>query len=126
LGLYGLPNKGSLFVYDILFLMFQHLSTRLQRTPIFYRIAIGSALIIVLSAVIGTLLTHVLTDISATLWHFVIFLSVGVVTSLVLNFIIIQRSLKPLRELRQVVNQIQAGQAKVEQLALENTDPDIH
>jgi two-component system sensor histidine kinase UhpB len=106
--------------------MFQPLVNRLKRTPIFYRIAIGSAVIIVTSAVIGTFLTHILTGIAATLWHFVIFASIGVFISLILNFTIIRLSLRPLRELRQIVNQIQEGSAEVDQLALEDTDPDIH
>jgi two-component system sensor histidine kinase UhpB len=106
--------------------MFRPLLIRLKRTPIFYRIAIGNAVIIVIGASIGTFLTHFLTDIAATLWHFVLFASIGIIVSLVLNFAIIQLSLRPLRELRQIVNRIQDGQAKGYQLALEDTDPDIH
>jgi two-component system sensor histidine kinase UhpB len=122
-----LPNCGNPeFVYDILFLMFRSLQTRLKRTPILYRIAIGNAVIIVAGAIIGTFLTHLLTNISATLWHFVLFASIGIVISLLLNFTIIQAALHPLRDLRQIVNRIQAGQAEVTQLALEDTDPDIH
>lgn len=106
--------------------MFQPLVTRLKRTPILFRIVIGNAVIIILGAVVGTLLTHFLTNIAATLWHFVIFGSVGIVISLMLNFVIVQLSLQPLRELRQIVNRLQSGQAEVGQLALEDTDPDIH
>lgn len=106
--------------------MFHNFLTRLKRTPILYRIAIGNAIIIIIGAIIGTFLTHFLTDISATLWHFVIFASIGIILSLILNFTIIQLSLQPLRELRQIVNRIQAGQADVKQLTLDDTDPDIH
>ena len=106
--------------------MFRSLRTRLKRTPILYRIAIGNAVIIVAGAIIGTFLTHLLTNIAATLWHFVLFASIGIVISLILNFTIIQAALHPLAELRQIVNRIQVGQAKVTQLTLEDTDPDIH
>jgi two-component system sensor histidine kinase UhpB len=106
--------------------MFQSLLIRLKRTPIFYRIAIGNAIIIIASAFIGTILTHLLTDLSATVWHFVIFVSIGVMISLILNFIILKLSLQPLNELKQIVNGIQVGQADVQQLSLEDTDPDIH
>lgn len=106
--------------------MFSSLYTRLKRTPIFYRIAIGNAVIIVAGAIIGTVLTRLLTNIAATLWHFVLFASIGIVISLILNFTIIQAALHPLLELRQIVKRIQAGQAEVAQLALEDTDPDIH
>jgi len=106
--------------------MFRSLQTHLKRTPILYRIAIGNAVIIVAGAIIGTFLTHLLTNIAATLWHFVLFASIGIVISLILNFTIIQAALHPLRELRQIVNGIQAGQAEATQLDLEDTDPDIH
>ena len=106
--------------------MFRSLLTRLKRTPILYRIAIGNAVIIVAGAIIGTFLTQLLTNITTTLWHFVLFASIGILISLILNFIIIHAALHPLRELRLIVNRIQAGQAEVKQLALEDTDPDIH
>ncbi len=105
--------------------MFRPFIARLKRTPILFRIVIGNAVIIIIGAVLGTLLTHFMTNIAATLWHFVIFASVGIIISLALNYTIVQLSLQPLRELRQIVNRLQAGQAEVGQLALEDTDPDI-
>ncbi len=105
--------------------MYNRLLIRLKRAPILVRIVIGNAVIILLGAVVGTLLTHFLTSNSATLWHFVIFASIGIIISLGLDFVIVQLSLQPLRELRQIVKRIQVGQAEVRQLALEDTDPDI-
>jgi two-component system sensor histidine kinase UhpB len=123
----GLSLRGNpFFIYDILFLMFQHILKRIKRTPIFYRIAIGNAVIIIIGAIGGTLLTHLLTDIAADLSLIVLFASIGILISLVLNFVIIQAALHPLRELRQIVNRIQEGQAEVNQLAFDDTDPDIH
>lgn len=106
--------------------MFLSLVRRFKRTPILVRILIGNTVIIILGAVAGTLLTHFLTDIAATLWHFVIFASIGIVISLVLNFAIVRLSLQPLRELRQIVNRLQVGQADVKQLTLIDTDPDTY
>ena len=106
--------------------MFRSLVTRLKRTPILYRIAIGNGVIIVLGAILGTFLASFLTNISATLWHFILFASIGIVISLVLNFIIIQAALQPIRDLRLIVTRIQARQAEVAQLSLEDTDPDIY
>jgi two-component system sensor histidine kinase UhpB len=106
--------------------MFRSLITRLKRTPILYRIAIGNAVIIILGAILGTFLTSILTNISATLWHFILFASIGIVISLVLNFIIIQAALRPIRDLRQIVRRIQTRQAEVAQLSLRDTDPDIY
>ncbi len=101
------------------------LENRLKRTPIFYRLAVGNAIIIVVSAILGTILTHFLTNLAATLWHFVLFASIGILISLLFDLVIIQLSLRPLRELRQVVSQIQSGRADVSQLSLADTDPDI-
>ncbi len=106
--------------------MFQRIQTRLKRTPIFYRIAIGNALIIILGAVIGTILTRYLTNITSTLWHFVLFASVGILISLALNIYILQVALQPLRDLRQTVNRIQADRAAIDQLLINDTDPDIY
>jgi two-component system sensor histidine kinase UhpB len=94
--------------------------------PIFYRIAIGNGIIIIIGAIIGTFLTRLLTNIAATLWHFVLFASIGIVISLLLDIIILQAALQPLRDLRRTVNRIKLGQAEVNQLALADTDPDIH
>jgi two-component system sensor histidine kinase UhpB len=106
--------------------MFRSQITRLKRTPILYRIAIGNAVIIILGAILGTFLTSLLTNISAALWHFILFASIGIVISLVLNFIIIRAALRPIRDLRQIVRRIQARQAEVAQLSLRDTDPDIY
>jgi two-component system sensor histidine kinase UhpB len=106
--------------------MFQRIIKRLKRTPIFYRIAIGNAIIIIIGAIVGTILTRLLTNITATLWHFVLFASVGILISLALDIFILQVALQPIRDLRQTVNRLQAGQAKVDQLAFNDTDPDIY
>lgn len=99
---------------------------RLKRTPIFYRIAIGNAIIIIVGAVAGTILTRLLTNITATLWHFVLFASIGVLISLALNIFILQAALQPLRDLRRTVNRIQADRETANQLDFTDTDPDIY
>ncbi len=105
--------------------MFRSIQAQLKRTPIFYRIAIGNAIIIAVGALLGTFLTRFLTNITSTLWHFVLFASIGILLSVALSFFIIQASLQPLKQLRRTVNHIQAGQAVVSQLSLDDTDPDI-
>ena len=106
--------------------MFRRILTRLKRTPIFYRIAIGNAVIIILTAIIGTILTRYLTNITSTLWHFVLFASVGILISLALNIFILQASLQPLCDLRRTVNRIQADRSAIDQLLINDTDPDIY
>jgi two-component system, NarL family, sensor histidine kinase UhpB len=106
--------------------MFPRIIKRLKRTPIFYRIAIGNALIIILGAVVGTILTRFLANLSATLWYFVLFALVGSLISLALNIFILQAALHPLRDLRRTVNRLQAGQSKGVQFSGNDTDPDIY
>jgi two-component system sensor histidine kinase UhpB len=106
--------------------MFLRILKRLKRTPIFYRIAIGNAVIIILGAIVGTILTRFLTNITSTLWHFIVFASVGILISLALNIFILRVALQPLRDLRQTVNRIQADRAEVDRLLLNDTDPDIY
>jgi two-component system sensor histidine kinase UhpB len=106
--------------------MLQLIIKRLKRTPIFYRIAIGNAVIIILGAVAGIILTRILTNITATLWHFVVFASVGILISLALNIFILRVALQPLRDLRRTVNRIQAERATADQFIFTDTDPDIY
>lgn len=106
--------------------MFWRILTRLKRTPIFYRIAIGNALIIILGAIVGTILTRYLTNLTTTLWHFVLFASVGILISLAINIFILQAALQPLSELRRTVNRIQTDRTAIDQLLINDTDPDIY
>jgi two-component system sensor histidine kinase UhpB len=55
-----------------------------------------------------------------------LFASIGIVFSVSLNFFIIKTALQPLSILRTIVDQIQTGQANIEQLSMGKTDPDIH
>ncbi len=106
--------------------MFDHIAVSLKRTPIFYRIAIGNGLIIVLSAIFGTILTRFLTNITSTVWHFVLFVTIGILISLATNIIILRAALQPLRDLRQTVNRIQAGRSEIDRYKSDDTDPDIY
>lgn len=93
--------------------------------PIFYRIAIGNSLIIILGAIGGTLLTRHLAGRAADLWLIILFASIGIVLSVIINGWIIRTALRPLRALRESVDQLQAGQAGLDTYLLRETDPDI-
>jgi two-component system, NarL family, sensor histidine kinase UhpB len=92
---------------------------------IFQRIVIGNSIIIILGAVGGTLLTRLLTDKAADLSLIILFAIIGTTLSVLTNSWIISTALKPLRELRQVVNHIQAGNARLDIDRLQEADPDI-
>lgn len=106
-----------------------HLSERfvdlLRSTSLFTRIAIGNAIVIVIGAIAGTLLTRHLTDVAADFWLITLFATLGIILSVAMNFWIIRKALKPLNELRGIVDGIQTGSASIEQLHLTNPDPDI-
>jgi two-component system sensor histidine kinase UhpB len=92
---------------------------------IFKRIAIGNSLVIVIGAIGGTLLTRHLTDKAADLWLILLFASFGILFSVMINGWLISSALRPLRELRQVVDRFQSGQAQELAFSRMDTDPDI-
>jgi two-component system sensor histidine kinase UhpB len=101
---------------------YQH---RFQRIPISYRIAIGNAAVIALGAIGGTIITRHLAAEAADWWLILFFLLVGISLSVLVNFLIIKRALRPLRELSELVQRYQAGQSNLDPQALANPDPDI-
>jgi two-component system, NarL family, sensor histidine kinase UhpB len=116
--IYSLAMTGSVRIR-------QRINDRLRSTTLFTRIALGNAIVIVFGAIAGTLLTRHLTDVAADIWLIIFFATLGIWLSVVVNFWIIRTALKPLHELRRIVEGIQVGSASVEQLNLTNPDPDI-
>lgn len=99
------------------------LQKRLTRLSIFWRIAIGNSLIIIVGAVCGTLLTRHLASRAADWWLILFFAAVGLAVSLLVNFIILGAALRPLRDLRQLAERLQSGGGEAV-LNLKNPDPD--
>jgi len=81
---------------------------RLLHVSLFMRIAVGNALVITVGAVFGTLLTR---HFSGALegWFIVLFATSGILLSLLLNFLILDAALHPLRELRRWADKIAHG-----------------
>jgi two-component system sensor histidine kinase UhpB len=104
---------------------FNFLRKKLQRTPILYRIAIGNAFVIALGAIGGTLIVRHLADQAADWWLILLFMAVGTILSVLINFWIIKNALRPLRDLNSLVEQVQSGSSKIDPQFLEPTDPDI-
>jgi two-component system sensor histidine kinase UhpB len=101
------------------------LKQRLPYLSIFHKIVIGNSIIIILGAVGGTILTRLLTNKAADLSLIVIFAIIGSTLSVLTNSWIISTALKPLSDLRQVVNQIHTGNAHLDIDQLQVADPDI-
>jgi two-component system, NarL family, sensor histidine kinase UhpB len=98
---------------------------RLPYLSIFHRIVIGNSIIIVAGAFGGTLLTRLLTDKAADLSLIAGFALIGTFISVLVNSWIIRSALRPLKDLRSLVDQIQMGSSRVEIETLQQSDPDI-
>lgn len=96
---------------------------RLSRLTLFQRIAIGNALIIVLGAVIGTLVTRHLAQQAADGWLILAFAGGGVLVSLALNFFIVMAALRPLSDLGRLAKRLQSGELPNQPAPLKNPDP---
>jgi two-component system sensor histidine kinase UhpB len=101
------------------------LLARIRRVSLFTRIAVGNALVISAGAVGGTLLTR---HFSHTLdgWLMSLFAAIGISLSLLVNFLILEAALRPLRELRKLAEAAsQPGRGDLPALErLKNPDAD--
>lgn len=103
------------------------LRQRLHRMSIINRLLIGNSLVIVASAVIGTLLSghlgHILDE--AGVGPIVLSLCFGILLGTVANYWVIKTALRPLQELREMVNRVQAESTDEQTRLPENANPDI-
>ena len=106
-------------------IIIHQLQKRLECVKISHRIAIGNALIIILGAIGGTLVTRHLAREAADLWLILLFATIGITLTVLLNCGIIHTALRPLRELNTLVERLQGEPTTLEQDFLKNTDPDI-
>jgi len=84
---------------------------RLLGIPIFYKVLLANSLIIFIGATGGTWLAANLGNNSyATPMSLIIFVAVGWLVSVVLNFVLLQIAFRPLMQLEQVMSRVQAGE----------------
>src|SRR5713226_2725869 len=82
--------------------------------PVFYKVLIANSLIIFIGATGGTwLATHLNTSPVATPWSLVVFITIGWLVSVVLNFVVLQIAFRPLLHLGKVMKQVQAGESSL-------------
>ncbi|HKV02244.1 MAG TPA: sensor histidine kinase [Ktedonobacteraceae bacterium] len=82
--------------------------------PVFYKVLIANSLIIFIGATGGTwLATHLNTSPYATPTSLVIFITLGWLVSVVLNFVVLQIAFRPLMHLGRVMRQVQAGESSL-------------
>ena len=98
----------------------------LKTTPILYRIAIGNGFVIAIGAIGGTYLTRLLADQAVDWWLILLFLGIGTILSVTINFWIIKNALRPLNELSTLVDRVQKDHSQIDPHFLEPTDPEIY
>ena len=97
------------------------LQARLKRFTLFQRIAIGNALVIVVGAVFGTLITIQLSNQAETPWLIVLFAGTGILLSLGINFLIVRAALRPFHIL---ARRLETGPSGLDPARLPDPDPD--
>jgi two-component system, NarL family, sensor histidine kinase UhpB len=82
--------------------------------PVFYKVLIANSLIIFVGATGGTwLATHLNTSPYTTPMSLVIFITLGWLVSVALNFVILQVAFRPLMDLGKVMKRVQAGESSL-------------
>src|SRR5260370_26063364 len=82
--------------------------------PVFYKVLIANSLIIFVGATGGTwLATHLNVSPYATPMSLIIFITIGWLVSVVLNFVVLQIAFRPLIHLGKVMKQVQAGESSL-------------
>ncbi len=97
---------------------------RLLSLSIAEKIIIGNSIVIIVGAIAGTLITRNLTFQAADPLLILFFATAGILLSVTLNALILRSALKPLYDLRNLVNKLQNDPEKVE-VQFEPSDPDI-
>ncbi|MEO8972277.1 MAG: ATP-binding protein [Ktedonobacteraceae bacterium] len=85
----------------------------LQGIPVFYKVLIANSLIIFIGATGGTWLAYNLNNRQqsiATPMSLLIFITIGWLVSVVLNFVVLQFAFRPLMDLGKVMNRVQKGE----------------
>lgn len=92
--------------------------------PVFYKVLIANSLIIFIGATGGTwLATHLNKEPYATPMSLIIFIAIGWLVSIVLNFVVLQVAFRPLFHLGKVMNRVQQGERSL-RAPLTGVDPE--
>ena len=102
-----------------------NLRLRFLRVPLLTRVLVGNSAVIILGAIGGTLITRHLAMIG-DIKLILLFATLGIFVTLLLNFWIIKTALRPMEELRSVVDQVGVEQPAITKSLERYTEPDIH
>jgi two-component system sensor histidine kinase UhpB len=97
---------------------------RFTRPPLLVRILAANAAVVLLGAVVGTILTRQLAG-RSTLGLMLGFAALGVAVSLLLNYLVLRRALRPLSDLTRAVDRIEEDLAEARLPKVAGDDPDL-
>jgi len=91
--------------------------------PVFYKVLIANSFIIFVGATGGTWLASKLNSIKYAPIYLIVFVAMGWLVSVVLNFVVLQIAFRPLVDLTRVMNRVQGGERAV-RAPLTGVDPE--
>src|SRR5512142_2084235 len=94
------------------------------RISIFNRVLIGNSIIIIFGAIVGTIVTREMT-LMGNARLILLFSSIGILITLLVNRVIIQTALYPLHELGDALELVKSGQMHIPESLKNYEDPDI-
>lgn len=99
---------------------------RLFSLPIFYKVLIANSIIVILGAVAGTALTLHTTGGTSNVYALVaLFVSLGTLASILVNYVVLRAALQPLSVLERTVDQVRLGNFSVRAQRATFSDPSI-
>jgi two-component system sensor histidine kinase UhpB len=96
-----------------------------KHAPVLYKVLIGNAVVIIAGAIGGTLLTQHLLTVSA-LALALLFATIGICLSLIINYVILRSALRPMDALQRTVERIDRGDTTVRAPVEEIGDSQLH
>jgi len=82
--------------------------------------------VIAIGAIGGTYITRLLADQAVDWWLILIFLGIGTIMSVTINFWIIKSALRPLNELSTLIDRVPKDHSQIDPQFLQPTDPEIY
>lgn len=91
--------------------------------PVFYKVLLANSIIIFVGATGGTWLASQLNSKPYASIYLIVFIAVGWLVSVILNFVVLQIAFRPLMDLGKVMNRVQAGERSL-RAPLTGVDPE--
>ncbi len=95
-----------------------------NRSPLLYKVLAGNAIVVITGAIGGTIITNALVDV-AEVWLALFFAIIGILLSLVINYLILRNALRPMDALQRLVERIDRGDTGVRAPTEEIGDPQL-